>query len=312
MYNSALFVERCLHSCINQDLLDDDYEIIVIDDGSSDDSSAIASNVLKEHKNARIVRQENKGLSVSRNVGLEIARGDYIWFVDSDDAIEENCLKYIKDKCISSFCDIFSFCASEINNGQEHRIFSRKEGKICEGKKYICAAMSVCVPFSIYQKKFLAKNMLTFVPGIFHEDAEFTPRAYYYAKRVVSSNKILYKMFLRPDSITGTPNLQRSQDIFNVVLRNLDRLYTMVDSETQPELASLIATDFNYALRQGIWADNESLQRLNTLACNNKKLLIYFFHSKLFKHKLCYITYSLFPQKMATLYKLAKCTTLFV
>ena len=303
MYNSAPFIERCLLSCINQDLPREEYEIIIIDDGSSDNCAIIASNVLKEHNNHRIIHQDNKGLSVARNVGLGLAEGDYIWFVDSDDTIQENCLGFIKQTCESSSCDILSFCAASVSDGQVKRLFSREDGRICPGREYICVDVFVCAQFSIYQRQFLILNSLNFVPGIFHEDSEFTPRAYYEASNVISSNRVLYYLYQHPGSITSTPNLQRSQDIFNVVLKNLDSFYADVDPETRPGLAGLIATDFNYALRLGLWLDNKGVRLINEMAWENKRMLKYFRLSPLFRHKLCYCIYCLFHHRMATIYK---------
>ena len=304
MYNSASFIERCLLSCINQDIPDDEYEIIVIDDGSADNCSAITSEVLSGKINHKIIKQENKGLSVARNVGLKLAVGEYIWFVDSDDTIEENCLSYMMAACKSSSCEILSFCAASVHDGNTQRLFSRAEGRICPGREYICAEMFVCAPFSIFQRDFLVSHNLQFVSGIYHEDSEFTPRAYYEASNVISSNRVLYYLYQHPGSITSTPNLQRSQDIFNVVLKNLDSFYADVDPETRPGLAGLIATDFNYALRLGLWLDNKGVRLINEMAWENKRMLKYFRLSPLFRHKLCYCIYCLFHHRMATIYKL--------
>lgn len=303
MYNSAPFIERCLYSCINQDISNDEYEIIVIDDGSSDNCAEIANLTLIGFKNHKIIVQPNKGLSVARNIGFEHSIGDYIWFVDADDTIEENCLNYIRNTCNSSACEILSFCADRLTNEHAIKIFDRVEGKLCRGKEYICSAMPVCVPFSIYQRFFLRNYNLHFVPGILHEDAEFTPRAYFFAKKVISSSKILYHVIPHRYSITATPNIKRSQDIFNVVLKSLDHLYSIADSKYRPGLASLIATDFNYALRQGLYLESEEICHLNKLAWDNRQLRKYFMLSSLSRHKLCGIIYYIFPLKMGTLYR---------
>lgn len=68
------------------------YEIIVVDDGSPDNSGAIADKIASRYLNVRVIHQTNRGLSGARNEGLQHAKGEYIWFIDSDDWIESNCL----------------------------------------------------------------------------------------------------------------------------------------------------------------------------------------------------------------------------
>ena len=95
VYNVEKYIEKCLLSCLKQDIPQSDYEIIVVNDGSPDSSLAIAERIAAAATNIIIVSQKNGGLSAARNTGLKIAKGDYIWFIDSDDTIKENCLKSI-------------------------------------------------------------------------------------------------------------------------------------------------------------------------------------------------------------------------
>ena len=92
VYNVEKYIEKCLLSCIKQDISYEDYEIVVVNDGSPDNSITIVERIAKDYSNIRIINQENQGLSGARNTGMKHAKGNYIWFVDSDDYIEENCL----------------------------------------------------------------------------------------------------------------------------------------------------------------------------------------------------------------------------
>ena len=92
VYNVENYISKCVSTLLNQGY--DDYEIIIVDDGSKDRSIEIVKNTFKDSR-IKIIRQENKGLSGARNTGLRAASGDYVWFVDSDDWIEENCLPEI-------------------------------------------------------------------------------------------------------------------------------------------------------------------------------------------------------------------------
>lgn len=91
-YNVEKYIEACVHSCENQDLPRDSYEIIIVNDGSTDSTYSTIERLSGVYENIRIVTQKNQGLSVARNNGFKLARGKYVWFIDSDDCISSNCL----------------------------------------------------------------------------------------------------------------------------------------------------------------------------------------------------------------------------
>lgn len=93
VYNTEAYLRRCLDSCLHQDLPTDQYEIIAVNDGSTDGSLEILRLYESNHQNIKVLSQNNQGLSVTRNNGVAIAKGKYLWFVDSDDWIKENCLQ---------------------------------------------------------------------------------------------------------------------------------------------------------------------------------------------------------------------------
>ena len=92
VYKVEKYLRKCLDSCLHQNISKEDYEIICVNDGSPDNSAQILDEYAAKHPNIRVVTQTNQGLSMARNNGLAVAQGDYVWFIDSDDWIEENCL----------------------------------------------------------------------------------------------------------------------------------------------------------------------------------------------------------------------------
>ena len=96
VYNTSAYLRECLDSVLAQDISKSDYEIICIDDGSRDESPEILREYAEKHRNLRVLRQENAGVSAARNNGVEHAAGDYVWFVDSDDLIARNVLGKLK------------------------------------------------------------------------------------------------------------------------------------------------------------------------------------------------------------------------
>lgn len=120
VYNSEEYLRECLDSCLNQDLAYDDYEIICINDGSSDGSLSILKEYEKECSNLNVVSLErNRGVSVARNVGIEQAVGEYIWFVDSDDYIAYNVLKDLKDQIRKSKPDVLYVKPLRVQNDDD-------------------------------------------------------------------------------------------------------------------------------------------------------------------------------------------------
>lgn len=97
IYKVEKFLPICLDSLIDQNIDESKYEIICINDGSPDRCEQIILNYQKEHSNIRLVNKENGGVSKARNAGLMAAKGKFIWFIDPDDFIRPNCLKYILD-----------------------------------------------------------------------------------------------------------------------------------------------------------------------------------------------------------------------
>ena len=87
IYNAEEYLEECLESVINQEVPFDEYEIICIDDGSTDNSNSILEKYNKIIDNLTVFYQNNNGVSSARNKGIKLAKGDYIWFVDADDFI---------------------------------------------------------------------------------------------------------------------------------------------------------------------------------------------------------------------------------
>ena len=105
VFNTEKYLRKCLDSLLQQDLSYEDYEIVCINDGSTDRSGDIIREYSILYKNIVVVEQENFGVCVARNVGFNKASGDYIWFIDSDDCIKPNCLTNLKKRILSENAD---------------------------------------------------------------------------------------------------------------------------------------------------------------------------------------------------------------
>ncbi len=128
VYNTEKFLHECIQSCINQDIDSNDYEIICVNDGSKDGSLSILKDYEVNHKKIIVIDQQNGGVSVARNNGISVAKGDYIWFVDSDDFIETNCLGKLKEIAGNDY-DVISFGSYAFDER-----FSKKEFELLKSK----------------------------------------------------------------------------------------------------------------------------------------------------------------------------------
>ena len=106
VYNVEDFVARCLNSLLEQNMSYEDYEIIIVNDGSTDSSLEIIQPYLEKYPNCKLIDKPNGGLSSARNAGLNVALGEYIWFVDSDDFIMPNLLDDLYKECSSNDLDV--------------------------------------------------------------------------------------------------------------------------------------------------------------------------------------------------------------
>lgn len=103
VYNARQYLEECLHSLLEQDI--PDYEIICVNDGSTDGSDAVLNAFAAQYSQVNPIHQKNSGVASARNTGLAAARGDYIWFVDADDFIESNVLSRLQAIIAQTDCD---------------------------------------------------------------------------------------------------------------------------------------------------------------------------------------------------------------
>lgn len=94
VYNSEKYITCCLESLLVQEMSANEYEIIIVNDGSTDSGGLIARDYTERHSNIHLFNQKNKGVGTARNKGIELAKGDYIYFIDPDDYIAINVLKF--------------------------------------------------------------------------------------------------------------------------------------------------------------------------------------------------------------------------
>ena len=204
VYNVEKYIGRCIESCLKQDLPQGEYELLVVNDGSQDGSMEVAHQYAQRYDNIRIVEQENAGPSAARNKGINEAKGEYIWFIDSDDDICENVLKTLMVFATDHHLDVLCFDINVIKNGRltcTQPNQSDKSQHLFTGIEFVTAVAmppSACLAF--IRKGFLMEKSLSFLAGISHEDYELTARVYCLAERIAYLNVPAYNYWVREGS----------------------------------------------------------------------------------------------------------------
>lgn len=302
-YNAEHYLGECLDSCLNQDIPVEEYEIIVVDDGSADATLEVAGKWAESHSNIKVFSQKNQGPSIARNTALDAAQGEFIMFIDSDDYIVRNCLKTLISRCIEENLDMLRFCAANVIEGKAIRRIQYGTTAITPGKELLKTKFQVCAPFSIYKKSFLDKAELRFHPGILHEDNEFTPRAYYKASRVGSINDIIYLVRQTPGSITRSANPKKSHDHLTVI-KQLDKFASeYADKEYRPYFDKLISDCMNSCFNNMCTLQSEDRERLKKIIYENKTILRHFLNSSALTHRIEGLLMNAFPRHILGIYK---------
>ena len=138
-YNVELYIEECIRSLYHQDIPQEEYEVICVDDCSPDGSRAIVERLQKEYPTMRLmVHTENKRQGGARNTAMQVAQGRYIWFVDSDDYIKPNCLKGLLEQAESEDLDILDFdFDTDFSKQQYRKNVEDYEMGPCSGADYV-------------------------------------------------------------------------------------------------------------------------------------------------------------------------------
>ncbi len=208
-FNAADYLGRCLDSVIRQDL--DDDEVVCVNDGSTDESLAIAEAYASGGRDIKIISQPNRGLSNARNSGMRVAEGEYLMFVDGDDYLEENVLGHLYDLCSRHNLDIIDFRVNVVRDGISNLMFpdSGWESEVSDGRSYLTSYVArygkqpfVSAWSHLFRRQMIADRGLTFIEGRKYEDLIFTAGAYLGSDRVMYTDRLVYNYVKVEGSIT--------------------------------------------------------------------------------------------------------------
>ena len=230
IYNMELYLEKCLESIIGQNFKE--YEVILINDGSTDNSKNIMINWMKKYNNIIVIDKQNGGQGSARNLGIKKARGEYILFVDADDYIAKDCLNECYIFAKSKNYDVVLFDYFEKTRTGE---------KIIKGYNNITNNIKINYLLSLpspvnkmFKRNIWEKNKLAFEENTIYEDLGLIPLIALYTDKIGYLDKPLYYYVIRKgSSMQQEVYSPKLKDIFNIMELLYQKLYKKYFSELE-------------------------------------------------------------------------------
>ncbi len=210
-YNVEKYLEQCIESCEHQDVPQDEFEVIIINDGSKDNTLEVAHSLAEKYSNIIVVDQENQGQAVARNKGLDMARGKYVMFVDSDDYLIEHKIGKLLDKQEKLGIEALMFGIIEELHDGDTKIYPNRSMEY----EQIYSGEEIALNYNIFGSMcaglfktslFIDKN-LRFEKGFAHEDSDLCFRLYPCIKSIFYVEDCCY--FYRYNDVSTDRNNNR-------------------------------------------------------------------------------------------------------
>ncbi len=280
VYNAEKYIRACLKSIFAQGLADDDFEVILVNDGTPDNSMEVVEDIIHQHHNIVVINQVNQGVSIARNVGFAKAIGEYVYFVDPDDILIDNSLSVLVAHLTGTQIDILMadyirFNDSEMSEDVIHTVqdYSAKEKT---GIDAFCEDLS---PYECYvwrlliRREFMVRHKIDFKP-FRYEDILFCQECYLKADRCVKASFLLYYYRLHKGAFTSSMNLGGILDV-NSALAGLWNLRGVGNAQN-PVVVQKLMDNIFCTLSFCLWciSHNEQL-------CANRKQIVKDLKSKI-------------------------------
>lgn len=226
MFNAQAYIGNCLESLVQQNLSKDDYEILVMDDGSSDNSADLVKTYTSKYKNIRLYKEKNAGAYASRNKLLKLAKGEYIYNLDADDYLAHFCLKNILRIAEDHNLDIVGFKTIETPSLDKHDWQIPNDGggvEVISGEELIAREINMRneIWWYIVKRKLIADLSIVFSRNQYNADVLFTLNVFLQAKKVVFLPFQLHRYVQTEDSLMRSTN-------FDIVVKRVNYIQMMV------------------------------------------------------------------------------------
>ena len=256
IYNVEKYVRECVDSIFRQGLPENEYEVILVNDGTPDNSIGVISEFIEGHNNVILINQDNQGVSIARNAGLRESQGKYVYFMDSDDLLVDNALSTLLPRALSSNVDLLMASYGKFNDGEDYEQLVHVQQNYAESLKSAEKAfLEDLSPYECYiwllliRRDFLIDNKIFFKP-FWYEDTLFCQECFLNSKFVLKTDFRLYAYRMRSGSFTSSMNVSKMLDLNSC----LSALVAIKDSgdfsrEVGNKLSDNIFSSFSY----GIW-----------------------------------------------------------
>jgi glycosyltransferase involved in cell wall biosynthesis len=219
VYNVEKYIRSCMESIFRQNLDENVFEVIIVNDGTQDRSMEMIQNIIISHPNISVINQENLSLSVARNNGIAKAKGEYILMPDSDDLLIDNSLPLLLESAIASKADLVvaDFLEMTDEEIESKKVIPQKEWHVEEksGKKLFLEDLDPYQCFvwrTLFKREFLLENHLQFVPGIRYQDVPFTHECYLKAGKCLRAKWLLNIYRKGHESATYSFDMRKAHD----------------------------------------------------------------------------------------------------
>lgn len=304
VYNVEKYIRVCLESIFCQGMDEDLFEVIIVNDGTKDNSMGVIDDIIHNHKNIIVINQSNQGLSIARNNGITKACGEYLLFVDSDDLLTKDSLSLLLENAIKTkadliIADFLKMSDQDILENYEKPALEKahKTEEKTGWQVYIedFNPRECYVWRFLFRRRFLYDNNITFIPSICFEDIPFIHESYLKANKCIRIHQTFYIYRVGNSSISNRINLKKGMD-FGTAIANTWKLTQLknLSPEILQRLIDNIFISFS-ALLYGISHEVPSLSDRKRILKHLMKTEPNLIFSNGIKQRLVYFIYKTAP-----------------
>ena len=282
VYNAEKYLKGCIDSICKQSL--DGWELLLIDDGSSDNSGQICDEYAERNECINVVHKQNEGVSIARNVGIALAQGNYIGFVDSDDTIESQMYEKMYSVAYENNAEIVMCDAITVfNDGNEEpdTITQLPKSCIIQKKDWTPSLLKEMAGSSwrcIYSIDLIKRNSIQFPAALkFSEDRVFNIYLMGYANKIIYLKEPFYNRMIWEDSVVHRFHEDYFDAVKNAAKHIEKALGEVWDDDSQYQNAYLeqfimgaFAAINNYFYKTSTWRGKEKLNAVKMICCDNQ------------------------------------------
>ncbi len=283
VYNVAGYLKQCLDSILDQSFFD--YEIILVDDGSTDHSGRICDDYAALYENIRVIHKQNGGLSDARNAGIAESVGEYVVFVDSDDYIEKDALRNFHtlldrskgpEVLITRLKQVYeSLPAQYMDENMPFDVLNKEDKKNITDWVFSHSQNTWPSVKYILKRSLIDQYDIKFKAGFFHEDIDWTTTVFIHADSFACLDYYWYNHRMgRRDSITTIINAKRTLDVIRLVCEDIKR-FSWIDKELKKIVFNRLVLSLFASLGNFTFFNNEDKERIIKELSENMDVLKY-------------------------------------